>query len=535
MTTRTNICFIFLMAVALFFAASACSDPERLEVYDEHLQISEPIPLEHHVAMLNSTTEELILLALDGAEMTVRATPTGRDPLGLSVTPDRQRVAVLSRRDRSATVIDAATGEGRTYTLGSQFDTLAFSQDSRFAIAYFGANAANPLDELFNPNAYAIIDLEASPDAEGAVLQRSLRSFGSSPTEIHFVPPFDLDGSGTQVRYAMFLFGSYVTFADLTDADYEITVALTLSDTDPAVYPNRVLFTNPDDSSLQEMFVYMLASGSDDVYAINLLPGVDEQGITRLQPSINQLPSGDAPTDMATFIGPDGREKLLSVNPGSNDVALIDAATASVLRVPLEASANRIYQSINEQTGLEEPFALVYAEGGGSLLSFIKLHQLEERRKQAITTLALEGGVGELFNSPLPNQAIVVHQGGTGLSIVDLEGEFANPLRAQLTMSDVELDSAGRRLFASLEGSTKLNTVVLENSQASSLTLDFEIQRLLWLPKAGSLLAFHSSDTGLLTAVEVDVPSDDASAAAPLTRDAGKIYAGFLLEGLFNR
>ena len=49
----------------------------------------------------------------------------------------------------------------------------------------------------------------------------------------------------------MFLFGSYVTFADLT-TDFEVTVQLTLSASDAGVTPREVMFTDPEDTSFSD-------------------------------------------------------------------------------------------------------------------------------------------------------------------------------------------------------------------------------------------------------------------------------------------
>jgi hypothetical protein len=207
----------------------------------------------------------------------------------------------------------------------------------------------------------------------------------------------------------------------------------------------------------------------------------------------------------------------------------VDAATASVLHVPLEARADRIflYEGVDPQTGEPQPFALLYSASGGNVVSFVRLHQLQTRRKQAISALALRAGVQSLFPSSVEGQAVVVHSGGAGLSIVDLDGQYANPLQASVSLQDIEHDVAGQRLFAMLNSSATLNMIDLTRSQPSSLRLDHTIEDLIWLPKANSLLALHTDDAGLITALEV------APGAAP-SRERAKLHAGFFLQGLFD-
>jgi len=528
---------VYALLVLALLATSACADPERLGIYDDAFRIEGPVQLDGNLAMLNSTLEEIVLIAVDGEALAFKHLPAGRKPVGMSVTPDKNRIALLSAKDPTLTVIDVKTGSQRVYEVGSLFDAVAFSPDSRFAITHYSPGGTRPSGVFFNPLEYTIVDLQAAANAQGATLERSLRGFGATPSKVYFVPEFELSGAKKE-RYAMFLFDSYVTFADLTDPSFEVTVPFTLAATDNVIIPKEVLFTDAGAGpELQDSFVYMLAVNSNDVYAINLLPGIDENGVTRLQPSLNQLPSGDHPVDMTTFIGPDGREKILTVNHYSHDIAVIDAATASVIRIPIEEAGTNIhlYLGFNEDSGQTEPHAMIYGVGS-RIVSFVRLMEVEDRLGQALESLSVGKPVERLINSPVDNQVIIVHSAGDGLSILDLAGRSYSPLQAQAaTLSNVVLDSSGRRLFASLSGSPNLNTIDLGNSQAAFVPLDFPIVQLFFMPEANSLIAFHNDDGGLLTALQVDVLAEGENrVAAPPTRADARIYAGFLLDGLLE-
>src|SRR5690606_31940508 len=225
-TPRTLTCVVLLTATLL---SAACTDPERLDVYEENFVLEGPVALDKHVAYLNRTLEEVVLIEADGKVLSIRHAPTGRDPIALRVSPDDRQIAVISRRDRTLTAVDVSSGDVRTYALQSKFDEIAFSDDSRFAVVYFSPGGVRPPGELVNPNEYTVIDLEADPDSDAAVLPRALRGFGSTPADVYFVPPFELTDGGEPERYAMFVFDSYVTFADIRDPDYEITVPLVLN------------------------------------------------------------------------------------------------------------------------------------------------------------------------------------------------------------------------------------------------------------------------------------------------------------------
>jgi len=512
---------------------AACTEYERSDIYTSTWNVEEPVQLQRHIAFLNRTLEEVMLVEADGAKLCFSHLPVGRQPSGLVVSPDQRHLAVVSRKDQALTVITLGEElQTRVYPLGSPFAGVEFSPDSRYVVAFYVPGTEPASGILYNPNAYAVVDLERAPSDADAVLERALRGLGSTPSRVHFVPPFRLTDDGPEERYAMFVFDAYVTFADLQDPSFEVTVFLTLGSATANIKPSKILFTTSAmQPSLQNTFVYMLASNSDDVFAINLLPGRVEDGKVRLRPDINQLPSGRTPVDMALFIGPDGREKMLTVNQSSSDIALIDASTASVVRVPLTAKANRIhlYDAVNPSSGAVESHALLYGEGmGQQVVSFVRLMELEDRRSQAVDSLSVNAAVAQVFPSPIDGQVVVRHQGSGGLSLLNLGNKTYNPLQARAALSDLSVDAAGLRIFAAVENSHFLNIIDLVQGTAMNVPLDFNIKRVFWLPSAGSLLISHMGNAGLMTAFAV--PHNEGAGAFPISRENASIYTGFLLH-----
>src|SRR5690606_7437575 len=70
-------------------------------------------------------------------------------------------------------------GTTTSYVLESRFDSLAVSEDGRYAVAYFGQGMGGQQDFLFNPNEIAIVDLQAPPDARNPSA-RTLESAGQT-------------------------------------------------------------------------------------------------------------------------------------------------------------------------------------------------------------------------------------------------------------------------------------------------------------------------------------------------------------------
>ncbi|MDX9720382.1 MAG: hypothetical protein RBU37_06530 [Myxococcota bacterium] len=518
------------LLLALLTVMMGCSEPERLELFDRPLNIDAPVALRKHVAFLNRSLEEVFLICAEQEELAFDHIPVGREPVSLVATPDLNRLAVLSRRDKTLTLIDMVEPpEHRVYQLESAFDAISFSPDSNYAIVYYDPNINRPSDVLFNPDEYAVIDFTQS--AAGPIASRALRGLGATPSQVHYVPPFELSDEGGLERYAMFIFDSYVTFADLRDPSFEVTVFLDLSGTPQAIIPREVLFTQSEKlPALQDSFVYILAHNQDSIYVIQLLPSSAQGTKVRLAPRVGILDSGKEPSDIDTFVGPDGREKLLSVNAQSRTLTLNDAAGEYAVYVPLENAGNRIliYDAMNATTGSVEPHAMVYSEHTGSdKVAFVRLSELEQRKGQAISNLAVGAAVDRVLPSPIDGQVVISYQAGAGLALLDLEKQAYSPLSAKLSMTDLEVDHGGLRLFASLSGSNKLNIVNLSNARPRALPLDFPITQLVFLPQSQSLIALHDSNLGLLTALAIDA----ADSTLP-QRARARMYSGFFLNQL---
>ena len=528
------------LGLGLLLLVTGCGEGDRLDIYERSLSISRPVVLQEHVAFLNRNFEEVVLLKADGDTICVEHIPTGREPIAIEHTPDLERLAVLSRKDKSLTLIDLAEdGSERTYPLTSAFDAVTFSPDSRYAIVYYDPFGDRPEEELFNPNEYAIIDLDLTDNLADAVLPRVLRGLGGDLREVHYVPPFELDDSGEAQRYAMFLFDSYITFADLQDSSFEVTVYLTLDQLEASIIPQEVLFNeNPDEPNLQDAYVYILAANTNDPYAIKLLPGATEDGKVRLAPNIEQLQAGTNPEDIVTYQSADGSQRLMTVNQGSVDISIIDPDTTAVTTIELDAAGDSIhlFEALNPNTDALEPHALIYGSDGlSSVVSFVRLWEVEDRLGQAVEALSLNKPIETLYESPIQNQLVFSHTGGDGVTLLDLDQRAYTPLEAQVVLSDVEVDDVGRRLYAALSGSERLNLIDLSLGTPSSVPLDFPISSIVLLPQAQSLLAFHSRNGGMLTAMKLAAPAEEGLAAPAPSRDEARIYTGFFFDDLLEQ
>ena len=495
-----------LVALTLSVCMWGCPQEETIDAYTKGLSITEPLTLGRHFMALDETREQVWVIDTENNQLSSKTQSLDPPQWVVAKNADETTIAVLAPETRTLTLISPNKAQ-RTFELENPYNALKLSEDERFALVWYsGVSSAS--DELFNPNAYALIDFESEE-----VTQRSLRSFGDAPMDVLFVPNITFSGQDDPSRYALFLFDSYVTFADLTEGQYEVTAQLKLEPNSPSVTPKNVIFSDweGDDSSVGR-FVYLTATGSSDIYALNLLEERDEEGVSRLKPSINQLPSGLNPERMIRYRGSDGREKLLVVNSGDQTISVIDASTASVLQIPLNTVADQIYPYTSPDTG--EALALIYSQRGqSSVVTFARLIALEERRGQALTQLELESPINQLIDSPLEGQAIAFHSNASGLSIINLKQEFANPLRSNAGIRSWVIDRERATIYASIRDSSKLTVIQLESSQVSAIDVKRTIDQITLISESHTLLLTHPGAEGNFTVMDTQDLDFDASSS----------------------
>ena len=166
-----------VLAPAALLLFGACG--ERPGEWDRPRAILGPIPLKDKVAYVDTAFDRVVVIDTrpDGAPgvPTITTHAIGRRPLFAAPTPDRGRLAVVTRgqeaihegdieQEPGLYVIDLdGNGPPLRYELGSPFDRLAVAADGSVAVAYF--SEAGPDAEGFfrNPNELAVLDLNQEP------------------------------------------------------------------------------------------------------------------------------------------------------------------------------------------------------------------------------------------------------------------------------------------------------------------------------------------------------------------------------------
>jgi hypothetical protein len=515
----------------------------RPDVLEQELKVTGPIVLGHWLAYLDQTRERVTLVR--PFERTVRHVAVGRRPAFMQPTPDGAHLLVICKGWRAQTrdeedeppslyVIDPGSEQPpATYRLGSPFDEVSLSPDSRYAVAYFSASADPGPDELFrNPNAVSILDL--APDGGDATpVEKTVRSFGDVPLGVLFSPP-DMapvhpDGSlGTPRTLAVVFAEGYLTFLDVTHPERsEVTVHLTRPEDTTVVTPRQLVFA-PEAGT-----AFLRSAGSNDIYAFTLshrAPQSSRQNDFIV--SINTLAAGTTPADVGVFVQ-EGERKILVANQGSQDLTVIDAYTSQFVNIPVGDPVDRVllWPPENPET------AVVFSQGAWrNRIHFLGLDNVEERGGQNLSVLQTNEPIQNIEIIPGRDQALVLHDDSRSvMSVLDLTERTLSPLTSRGALAGYAFTASGGQLVGFAYGEDLLGVINLENLAVRPLPLSYLPKKVLALYPAGgkppgeetqTVVVDHQSPGGRISVVPNPGVAD---------RTQTYVLSGFLLGGLLEQ
>jgi hypothetical protein len=514
------------LAIAALCALGCGGRAEEIEQAVTWLE--RPLALGDKLVLITREDPRAFLLDVSELETPAQIAELPHEPIAAWKRNGANEALVLCQGRRASADQDAepavlavveSNGDVRRYPVGGDpFDSLTQSGDGRYAFL-FKKEGADRL--LGNPNEVAIVDLDEA-DADLAVEQRTLRSFGDSPQAVIFSPTMNIVGQ--ERRLAVVLSQANVTLIDLDHLDRVETTVQLSSPGGGAVAPAQVLF-NPAAPE-----IYVRGSGSDDVFVFNLAERppsdeVEEGGEHNdFRPFIDQLGVGGRPSDMVLYTGADGDARLLVLANGSQ-AAVVTAGTSQVTSVELSEEASRalLFEGASPRDREVAQRALLYREEG-TAVTFLDLEDLEERGSRNLEVLPLDRPIDRLIPMPEEQRVLIIH-GDNGVSLVDLEGRTISPLTSSAELTDALFDATRGQLWVGPPGQPFVGLLELDTGETPEVLLDEDVDQLVPMFDAGHMVVLHRSTVGHLTVLD----------AARPTRESARSLRGFVVADLLDR
>jgi hypothetical protein len=526
-----------LAGILCVSACGAACDGGRADEWDRTRAVLGPIAMKDKVAYVDTALDRVVVVDTrpDGALGTPRITAhrVGRRPLFAAPTPDRGRLAVVTRGQEAihegeqdeapglylidVESIGEGIGQPIRYELGSPFDRLAVAADGSVAVAYFSEGGPDS-DGLFrNPNELAVLDLARAPSEDNPVL-RTVRSFGSAPDGVVLSPPMTIPGAEdvTPRTFAFVLAPNTLTLLDATNPERrEVTVRLTLDGT--AVTPRELAFAPASGTT------YLRADGARDVLEI-VLSGETPDGPTDndYRPALAELGAGAAPSDIAVYDDAAGRRRVLAATPGTRELAAIDADTAEFVTVPVPDPIDRI---LLLPAGAPRIAVLASIAIRAPRVHLVDLTNVGEELAQIdVRTVALGEPIFDVVTVPGHERALIVHDDArTVLGVLDVVAGTVSPIEGIERLDAYDFTAGGTHLIGAAQGVPRIGFVDLDNLHPSDVRLDDTPSGIFALA-SGGVYVDHGDPLGRATII----------GGAGSTREQAFVLSGFLIDHLLD-
>lgn len=523
-----------LLALALL--GSACfGDSERHESWDRTRTIIGPVALKSRLAYVDTARDRVLAIETEEGRPQFRSYSIGRNAIFATPTPDRERLAVVTRGEEALVkgqidedpllwVVDLtdSKSEPLSYEIGSPFDRLAVSGDGSVAVAYFSSGGFDAASGVFrNPNEIAIIDLDRPAGDDNPTL-RTVRSFGSAPDGVVLSPPMVIPGAEdtTPRVFAFILAQGTLTLLDATNPERR-EVSIRLDDGRGAsVRPREVVFA-PNTAT-----AYLRSDNARDVLAVLLTGEVPENAADNdYQPSLAELGAGAGPSDVAVYDDAIGRRFVLASMPSRLQVAIIDGDTGEFVTVSTPDAIDRVMLFPSDPS-LPPRVALLASISQG--LPRVHLLALEGIADQLVPvdlrTVNLAEPVLDVVEIPNSERAMIVHDAQrTVLGLLDVSLGAVSPLEGVGRLDSFDFSDDGEFLVGVNSGVDRVGFLELETLHPSDLRIDDAPGKVFSLV-GGAVIVDHADPFGRATFI----PSSTAK-----RRDA-VVLSGFLLNNYLD-
>jgi hypothetical protein len=464
---------------AVLLLAAGCGD--RGDLYSQALK---PLPL--------ITTGDSLVSVVPGTRRVVRVRK-GERPSSIPIADGARGaarlqddlVAVLAGNQRHPLLqlVSVDSGEVLTLDLPGAYDTVAFSDDSRYGVLAYSTTSLGPDVVARNLNEVAVVDVEAR-----AVTRVALGTESLAPRSVVFAPPRE------DRQFVAITLDRGVVVLDAKEPRRALRrIPTRLSETQPEVAVQEALFSPGGD------VLFLRLSGMDDVFAVELAREGDE-----LLASVNFLAGGTGLRDieLPPAAVPGSERSVLAVYAGSQEAMVLDArGLQDVARLSLGAPLTSTHV-------LADGRALFY---DGKLRTVVAWDVVTGKSGTVLLTAGFDG---VRFSDAL-GAAVFRHPssgtGGAALSVVTVREEDTrlrvriSPIPVSRTVQADVMDETRGRLYFAPQGQPVVARLDVETLGIEQLTLDAPITALHYLPERDVVVAQHAEPVlGDVTLIAAD-------------------------------
>lgn len=510
-----------LLLTVLGVLTTSCADVERPNYFDQPIQASAAIAVGDSYAFLSPTWDELWLLTPDENGVSTNIVGLLNDPISIQAMPHGEVLVVTQNEPGALIIRPDQPSDQKFYSFPNHYDRINISEDGRYLIASFQDENGTGFSNLVNPRSITVVDREASAESESYTF--SLR--GAAPQSFHFTDPVTLRTPDEIRNYTLVFASNTISLVDLNatnESDRQRMISLTEPGNGRTLMVKQAMFSDDDPNDPNDLKLFVLASGSNELYIIDIVPGQEQD----IQPSINQVTTGAA-VEMYSFHTGTGnaRHQELLITGMSRSISVVNAETGNAEQIRLDRTMTQavLWDQVSADGSNINPRAVLY-NPGESMVYFAELDELRQQGTGALRIQQFEDEVESielLEGSGADPRAIIRYSNGRGVGVLSLNDRFEYPLNAERSLGQFVI--GGDRLYIAVPGADIINIVDLRTTSTMQLPLSASANRLVL--GSNSILVNHGSTGGWMTIINTD----------DLNANEQTELRGFFTEGLLDR
>ncbi len=446
------------------------------EEEDDFLAL-DPAPTDAYVFVANPARDTVTRISVPG--LAVITAQVGDDPHAVETTSDYTTAVTFNRGSDDVSIIDAETLAVRNVTVRDNFNAMTMDPEGAWVACWYNEATADDIDRAAAGGAQSFNEVSFVRLADGAHFPMVV---GFNPRQIQYTP----DG-----RQAVVVSDAYVAIIDLTvdePAPTRLQIAEDLIDPPLA---EEVLITPNGDYAIVRQF------GANELVVVDLN-----------ELTVRTVATGSNPTDLDAT--PDG-QKAVAVARGSKELWIYDLsdpfADAEVVGVPDTEVFGSVLMSPDGTKGLLFSTATGISRYGSWDVATgdIQVHGLVKPVDRM--GVSPDGSTALVFHDKYENDDVDSESpfyNQWGLTLVDLDDFFANPLRLPSEPTRWEATEDGQLANYIMDGQPILEVIDYRTLHYEEIALKSLPVHIGVLPETRTAFASQAHELGRLSFYDPD-------------------------------
>lgn len=404
--------------------------------------------------------------------------------------------------------------------LDAAFDTITQDPVGRWVVLSSTSGIG-----VRNPNEFTLVDVgeESLSSEEPTLINKTIRSFGSTPKRFTFTPELDVPGGGPR-RFLVVETDYDIALLDLENLDRpEVTIPVPQSETTGSASTLAGVVAHAGEPEVD--FDGRLAVRFTDSKSV-LIVGFANAADRPYEVTLNLVNLSGPATD-ADFVTTDGGLRLAALVPSTRQAVLVNlnSTVTTPVSLPGALSQMKVVTEDALDDGVKGDIALLWSQSANIGIAFWSLGETSDRAFRSVEGTNLNVAIRRVVDIPgaeLGHRKLL-ETASNQFYVLDLETRTTFLMTSDAQSLDLKVSRNGKSAWASALFNNWFSRIDLETLHPETISVERGVTGVWDIEtKDGqdALLAVHHDFGGSVTAFDANAPDSVQT----------RHYAGLLLR-----